>query len=253
MKKLPDEEKALLQARVDSAHTGEIHRIHGSLLAKVGRVIGEMMAGVAGGFAGLAPFLGVAYGAFEMNDGAGAAGGLALGILLFVVGPITYPLGSAAGVYFAGKRGDEAGSFLATFGGSFLGGLIGIGIWWKWLMAWGQNNFLMVPGLLTAPIIATVVFNLTRKYRSPKKPDESGRRIKIQRQVDTSTSENESIGAIRTIRCPNFGCKHEIEVQRVESGGKRQKIRCPRCGRRIALPLGMIPSQEENMEKQKET
>jgi len=250
MNKLLDEEKALLQAKIDGAHTGEIHRIHGNPLASVGRIVGEITAGVAGGFAGMIPFLGIAYGAFQMNDGAGAAGGLALGILFLVVGPITYPLGSAVGVYLVGKRSNGAKTFLATFGGSFIGGLIGIGIWRKWLMAFGQDNFLIVPGLLIAPIIATIAFNLARiYYRLPEELDRGGRRIKIQRQVFTPTSESESIGATRTIPCPNFGCKHKIEVQKVESGDRRRKIRCPGCGGRIVLPLGVILSQGENIKE----
>jgi hypothetical protein len=83
---------------------------------------------------------------------------------------IGHPLGSAAGVYLIGNIGDESGSFLATLGGGYIGGLFGtIGL--EWALRTDCAWYKVLPALLSAPIAATIAFNLTRKYQSSTDSD----------------------------------------------------------------------------------
>jgi len=87
--------------------------------------------------------------------------------------PPLYGLGSAVGVYLVGTRGKQTGSFILTLAGGFLGGLLtllmfSIGIYISdelilivFLLFWS----LLV--LLIPPILATVGFNLRRRYKEP--------------------------------------------------------------------------------------
>lgn len=68
---------------------------------------------------------------------------------------IAYPIGSAIGVYLVGNIGDETGSFGATLRGSIIGGALG-------LLAFGVG---VLPG---APIGATIGFNSSRRYKTPR-------------------------------------------------------------------------------------
>ena len=96
---------------------------------------------------------------------------VALGPLFLVVPPV-YGLGSAVGVYLVGSRGKQTGSFLLTLTCGFSGGLIMqamlplanylsdvlivILFWLLWPLV-----------LLIPPILATLGFNLTRRYKQP--------------------------------------------------------------------------------------
>ena len=56
---------------------------------------------------------------------------------------------------------------------------------------------------------------------------------------------SDSSEATRSIRCLNPGCKHEIQARKEERGSKPRKphkTRCPRCGQKMVLPLGMVIS-----------
>ena len=57
--------------------------------------------------------------------------------------------------------------------------------------------------------------------------------------------------AIRAIRCLNPDCKYEIQAkkeEKVKKSRKPQKTRCPGCGQKMVLPLGMVLSQEETLQ-----
>ena len=71
-----------------------------------------------------------------------------------------YSLGSAIGVYIVGNIGDKTGSFIATLGGSMLGGLAGFAA--AYAVPFGV---LLLP--LGPPIGATIGFNKTLRYKSP--------------------------------------------------------------------------------------
>ena len=98
--------------------------------------------------------------------------GIFAAIFAYVFPPL-YGLGSAIGVYLVGTRGKQTGSFIITLAGGFLGGLltllmISIGINLSdelilifFLLFWS----LLV--LLIPPILATIGFNLSRRYKEP--------------------------------------------------------------------------------------
>jgi len=93
--------------------------------------------------------------------------GILYGIGGFYIG---YPLGSVIAVYLVGNIGDESGSFLATLGGGCIGGIIGaIGL--EWALKTNCMWYKVLPALLSAPIAATIAFNLTRKYQSSADSD----------------------------------------------------------------------------------
>ena len=68
-------------------------------------------------------------------------------------------------------------------------------------------------------------------------------------QTATKTAEGRSVAAIRTIRCPDPGCKYGVQVKKEEGedrSRKPQKIRCPGCGGKLILPLGMVVFEEKS-------
>ena len=112
---------------------------------------GGCLGGAAVGLVGL--IVGVGIGAEEgcYELGCGMPEGL-------IVGAIGCMLGTAIGVYIVGSWGNETGSFLATLGGSIIGGVVWIAI--------GRE----VSAVMTIPastIGAIIGFNLTRRYKSP--------------------------------------------------------------------------------------
>jgi len=96
-------------------------------------------------------------------------GFLAMCVLTF---PLLNGLGSAFGVYHVGSRGNETGSFLATLGFGFLGGLV-MALLVCFVYAAGyvmsvmEKTVIWAIALLTAPSVATLCFNLTRRYKEP--------------------------------------------------------------------------------------
>jgi hypothetical protein len=129
MKKLSDEEKAILQEEIARARTGRT----GHILAldrpplSAGRVIGEFIASGLGIFAGWVVF-GILEAIFGFSD--------SVQLLLFII--ILLP-SAATPVYLIGTSGNETGSYLATLAGSIF-----------------------------APIGCVVGFNITRRYKSPR-------------------------------------------------------------------------------------
>jgi hypothetical protein len=147
----------------------------------VGRIAGEILAGTATGLVVALPLACVTGFLLVYEDllvdevsGFAAFGFLATFAAIFAyVFPPLYGLGSTVGVYLLGTRGKQTGSFILTLAGGFLGGLltllmISIGINLSdelilivFLLFWS----LLV--LLIPPILATIGFNRTRRYKEP--------------------------------------------------------------------------------------
>ena len=151
----------------------------------IGRIISEILAGIASGFAVALPVAFVIGASVPEGCFAGLA---ALGYMFLVVPPV-YGLGSAVGVYLVGSRGKQTGSFLATLGWDLLAGFIALLILYvslrlQTMLAVAQSSSLMIVGsmvelqkiirwvrwvivLLIPPILATLGFNLTHRYEKP--------------------------------------------------------------------------------------
>jgi len=110
------------------------------------------------------------------------------GIMCLAV-PSAYGLGCAVGVYFVGSRGKQTGSLLATLGGSLLGMfvmallLFYIGAAEKYVVMLGREKIVLWPlAFIAAPSVATLGFNLTRRYEIQEKRTniaKSGARITL--------------------------------------------------------------------------
>ena len=143
------------------------------------RIACEILAGTATGLAVAYP---VAY-VIGASVDKGCFGGIVALSNISLVFPPVYGLGSTVGVYLLGTRGKQTGSFLITLIGGFLGGLImyltiplalslstslrhstsyfiiGIARIVRWVLG--------VLILFIPPIIATIGFNRTRRYKKP--------------------------------------------------------------------------------------
>jgi len=140
-----------------SINTTDKKQSHKKPPLSVVRIAGEILAGTLLGFVGLPVVYIINIMIFGKSDYSGSVGGLHafafLGILVFLFPPL-YVLGSAIGVSLVGERGNQTGSFLASLGGGLLG-LIVIPV--QWPLAF-----------LTVPVMASLGFNLTRKYKVQK-------------------------------------------------------------------------------------
>ncbi len=87
---------------------------------------------------------------------------MVMAIIIFAF-PIVYGPGSAVGVYLLGRRGTQTGSLLATLGLGCLGGLFMFVI--LLLIIGVKKIVLLALVLLIPPIIATIGFNATRRYK----------------------------------------------------------------------------------------
>ena len=150
------------------------------------RIAGEILAGMATGFAFAVPVLYVtvyvivrAIWGEEKNLGLG--GFVVLGFILLAF-PMLYGPASAVGVYLVGRRGTQTGSFFATLGWGCLGGLVMLVmlipvLFLSAALIVGVENIvrwtLWVLVSLIPPIFATLGFNLTRRYEEPVLPRSS--------------------------------------------------------------------------------
>ena len=139
----------------------------------VGRIACEILAGAVAGFAVAFPLTyvtGIVLAGIDEKTGPVFIG------LFFIVFPPLYGLASAVGVYLVGSRGNQTGSFLPALSGGFLGGffmlvmlpLVGlllgvliVGV--EKIVLWA----ICVLVLLIPPILATIGFNRTRRYKEP--------------------------------------------------------------------------------------
>lgn len=130
----------------------------------VGRIAGELFAGMALGFvASLAAACVI--GTTESRGGWYAFFGFL--DTLGTVFPPLYIVGSVVGVYLVGRIGKQTGSFLITLGCGILGGLCTVPVLrlayflpGNWLV----RMLFLVFVLLLAPTAATIGFNSTRRY-----------------------------------------------------------------------------------------
>lgn len=142
----------------------------------LGRIAGEILTGAAtaAALAYLSLYV-VGYGAKSAGWGEGCMGGLAVLAIMIYVAPPVYVLGCAVGVYFVGRIGNQTGSFLATLGGTLIGVFI-MGILYFYVkeaedMMWTIEKIVLWPLVFLAPsTMATLCFNLTRRYKKPPSP-----------------------------------------------------------------------------------
>jgi hypothetical protein len=139
-----------------------------------GRITCEFLAGVTGGAGGIVvaviPFYLLLYLAnkfFPREPGTGPAGGPGTlpEMFAYLCFPVGYAIGSAAGVCLVGNAGNETGSFKYTLVSTSLitiGGLVAL------LPMHGERFIIpiLLVVLVGVPVIATIVFNLTRRYKS---------------------------------------------------------------------------------------
>jgi hypothetical protein len=128
----------------------------------VGRIACEILAGTALGLVAL--LLVYVAGIVLVEKGEYAVFGFLA--IFFIFFPPLYVLGSAIGVYLVGNKGKQTGSFVATLGFGFLGGLFMTVVLFLFLIVLTQaERVLLAPVLLFSPILATYGFNLRRRYK----------------------------------------------------------------------------------------
>jgi len=139
----------------------------------LGRIACEILAGAATGAAlAYSSLYVVGYGAKSAGWGGGQMDGLAVLAILFYVVPPVYLVGCAVGVYLVGRIGDQTGSLLATLGAGILGAPV-MGLLYFYAkgaedMMWTIEKIILWPIVfLAVPGIATLGFNLTRRYKKP--------------------------------------------------------------------------------------
>jgi len=139
----------------------------------LGRIACEILAGAAAAAAlAFSSLYVVGYGAKIAGWGEGCMDGFVILAIMFYVVPPVYVLGCAIGVYLVGSRGNQTGSLLATLGGSLLGMFV-MAILYFYLKA-AEDMMLSIEMIvlwplvfIAAPIMATLAFNLTRRYKKP--------------------------------------------------------------------------------------
>jgi hypothetical protein len=144
------------------------------------RIIGEILAGTATGLVVALPLACVTgsllSGFLRVDE---VSGFVALGVLAkfatisAYVFPPLYGLGSTVGVYLVGSRGNQTGSFILTLAGGILGGLLTL-LMFSIRIKFSDELILIVfllfwslLVLLIPPILATIGFNRTRRYKKP--------------------------------------------------------------------------------------
>jgi hypothetical protein len=138
------------------------------------RIACEILAGAVAGFAVAFPLTYVT-GIVLAGKGKGEYAGVGFMAMFLLVFPPLYGLASAVGVYLVGKIGKQTGSFLLTLVGGLLGGLIGYLAVLPVLFLsdvkleaelWALMKLLLFL-LLIPPSLATLGFNLRRRYKEP--------------------------------------------------------------------------------------
>lgn len=146
------------------------------------RIAGEILAGTIVGFAVAVPvayavayvMLYVIYGAPPEDKNLGLGGFLVFGAMAFSF-LILYGPATIIGIHLVGSRGNQTGSFLATAGGLFLAVPVIVLLFLYMDMAEYKTSGIVKTVLwalvfIAAPIMETLCFNLTRKYKEPHSP-----------------------------------------------------------------------------------
>lgn len=149
------------------------------------RIAGEILAGLAVAVPVLSVAVYVLIRAIPGELGEHGIGTVVLFLVFaFFAFPMLYGPASAIGVYLVGSRGKQTGSFPATLGCGVLGGVamlitlfgtralssvvlsvLGVTLNVRSERVVGWACWALV--FLTAPIIATIAFNRTRRYKEP--------------------------------------------------------------------------------------
>lgn len=182
MKRLSDKEKARLKVEIRQERAKRTYGIDEKPPVSLGRIMGGFLVGGAGGYVGLG-MLSILW--FLLSLVAfrhlGEWAEIPVAVCQLVVVAVTYSLGSAIGVYLVGNIGDRTASFVATWVGSLAGGVVGIGIYtWDSVppsvvalylsrYLFSRYWYIVIPNFLAAPTGAIIGFNLTRRYKPPRK------------------------------------------------------------------------------------
>jgi predicted MFS family arabinose efflux permease len=145
----------------------------------LGRIIGEIFAGMASGLIVALPVAFVSgIGAIIASDEEVSCFGPALTLatsvcVLVIVLLMLYGPACAIGVYLVGRTGKQTGSFLAALGGGFLAGpvilvMLYLACHLSEAMMVMLFCLLLILALLISPILATLGFNLTCRYKDRK-------------------------------------------------------------------------------------
>ena len=128
----------------------------------VGRIVGEILAGLA---LGIASLLLVWIGSWLIIPNEALA--YLFLILFFACCPLLYGIGCALGVYLIGSIGKQTGSFSVSLIGGFVVGFIVI-LPSLSLFKSRKMTVDLIPALLLfllPPIAATICFNLKRRFK----------------------------------------------------------------------------------------
>lgn len=144
----------------------------------LGRIVGEIFVGMATGFIVALPVAFISsIGAIIASDEKVSCFGPALTLatsvcVLVIVLLMLYGPACAIGVYLVGRTGKQTGSFLQALGGGFVAGpviLVMLYLTCHLSEAMMVMLFclLLLLALFISPILATLGFNLTRRYKEP--------------------------------------------------------------------------------------
>ncbi len=151
----------------ESGHLGNKEPTPQKPPLSVGRIAGEILAGTAGGLVALVSVYAVL---IRSYDPSGEPSDAVIFCMFVCVFPPLHGLASAVGVYLVGNIGEQTGSFLPTLGCAFPGACVALAAMSPFAMA---PEFLMgiekivlwASVLFTAPILATLGFNATRREK----------------------------------------------------------------------------------------
>jgi len=146
-------------------------QIHLKPPLSVGRIAGEILAGLALGFVLLLVVyvtgIRLIIGKGGITGSIGQLHGLLFVVIFTMVFSPLYGFGSAVGVYLLGSRGNETGSFLLALAGGFVGALVvllpSFSLFFSGKVIVHLGPLLLL--LLIPPGVATLGFNLIRRYK----------------------------------------------------------------------------------------
>ena len=140
----------------------------------IGRIAGEILAGTAAGFAVTVPAAYVTE--IKLVDTKAHFVAFPFLVVFIIFLALLYGFASAVGVYLVGSIGKQTGPFLSTIGCGLFGGLVMLAmlavsfvlsgvliLGVEKVVLWACWAFVF----LIAPILATLGFNWSRRYKKP--------------------------------------------------------------------------------------
>jgi len=137
----------------------------------IGRIAGEIFAGIGMSFAVMMPVLFieviVSFGGIRSEETR-----TAFMAMLSKVTPGVYGIAGAIGVYLLGNRGNQTGSLLLTLAFGFFAGVLNLAVLPLAKLLPEMLTIILLYSsmplvLFVPPIFATIGFNLTRRYKEP--------------------------------------------------------------------------------------